>query len=450
MESAGDIIEELRKLIAGKVTQEVGSYLQDRWPLLTFSDEEIGKALFAVKPSNVEDVARLVGFANEKKIALYTRGGGSSVTGASIPLGGVVVDMTAMNQVLDVDETNRTVTVEAGIKLNEIEAKLNQKGFTLGQVPQSFELATIGGFMSTMGTGEYSTSHGGIEDTVLRLEVVLPSGQTIWTKNRGAPRSSVGPDLAKLFLGSEGAFGIICTAELKIRKVSQHVLKAAYMFADLQTGMGAIMRLMELDVLPSVCRLYSDVDARLQFGEGTPTLLLIYEFNSESVYQATREEVSEIVEAEGVPAGPELVDKWLEERFRFREQNDRIKAMGLVADTIEVASKWSRVLDLYYDVTSKLSETEGVTAVGAHVSHMYHQGACLYFTVLFKPEKDLYWSIWNMVSDIAQRHDATISHHHGVGILKKQFAKKEVPQEFLHLLKDAIDPKGILNPQKFI
>lgn len=119
---------------------------------------------------------KLVNFAASRGVSLYARGGGSSVTGASVPTEGVVVDTASLSQIMDLDESNRTVTVQAGVKLATLESKLNEKSFTLSQFPQSFELATVGGIISTLGTGLYSTLYGGIEDSVLRLEVVLPTG----------------------------------------------------------------------------------------------------------------------------------------------------------------------------------------------------------------------------------------------------------------------------------
>lgn len=430
------------------MTTDVAAYLKDWWPLLWFTDQAVGSASAVVKPVNVDELTRLVNFASSKGVSLYVRGGGSSVTGASIPSGGVVVDTAALDQVLDLDEPNRTVTVQAGVKLNVLEGKLNQKGFTLSQFPQSFELVTVGGFISTLGTGQYSTLYGGVEDSVLRLEVVLPSGEVIWTRRRGAPRSSVGPDLSRLFLGAEGSLGIVSAAELKIRKLPKHVWKAAFSFRTFEAAVNASRALLDLDVKPAVCRAYDEVESQFQFAESGCTVLLVYHFRSDAVLGAVSSEVSALLEGDSTPADPALVDLWLEKRFNFREQIESVKKLGYSLETMEVAAKWSRLLELYYGAVGTLGGLPGVGGVAAHLSHLYEQGACLYFTVLFQPKKETYWSMWEAMAKVTKAHDATISHHHGVGILKKVYARDEVPLDLLKRIKQAVDPGGVMSPDR--
>jgi alkyldihydroxyacetonephosphate synthase len=448
MEGSDRIAKELERILPGRVTTEVGPYLKDWWPLTWISDEPLGSAVAVVKPMNVDQVVTLVKFASSAKVPLYVHGGGSSVTGASIPSKGVVVDMQNMNQMLDLDETNRTVTVQGGMKLKTLEAKLEEKGLSLFQYPQSLELVTVGGYVSTLGTGQYSSLYGGVEDSVLRLEIVLPWGEVVWTRKRGAPRSSVGPDLSKLFLGAEGTFGIITAAELKIHKIPNHVWKSAYILPSFESGVSAAKDLLELDMKPAVCRLYNEVESAFQFSIEKPILLLIYHANSSKVLDAVKEEVSAQLLASSGPADPALVDRWLEKRFNFRDDIETVKKMGYTLETIEVAAKWSRITELYADIVLTLADVQGVSGVGAQLSHIYDQGACVYLTVLFEPNKDVYWSIWEAMAKITKTHDATISHHHGVGILKRAYARDEVPMGLTKKIKQALDPEGVLSPDR--
>jgi alkyldihydroxyacetonephosphate synthase len=446
MDETDRIVEELEGILPGRVTRQVEPYLKDWWALTWISEEPLGSAVAAVKPRNVDEVAALVKFAAANKVPLYIRGGGSSVTGASIPTKGIVVDMQMMNQVLDVDEDNRTATVQGGTRLKVIEDKLNAKGFSLQQFPQSMELVTVGGYISTLGTGQYSSLYGGIEDSVLRLEVVLPIGEVVWTRRRGAPRSSMGPDLSRLFLGAEGAFGIITAAELKIHRLPNHVWKVAFIPPTFESGMAACKQLLDLDIRPAVCRLYNEVDASFQFGNAKPVLLLVYHAKSERVLEDTKAEVAAHL-GEGVAsADPALVDAWIQRRFNFREDIESVRKMGYIPETIEVAAKWSRLAELYYDATNTLGGVQGVAGVGAHVSHIYEQGACIYFTLLLEPNQDTYWAVWEAMGKVTKTHDATISHHHGVGRLKKQYAKDEVPSEITKRIKRALDPDDVLDP----
>ena len=449
MEEAGRIAEELSNIVPGRVVSDVRGYLKDWWPIFSIQ-EEGGSALVGVKPLNVDEVSKVVRFATSNKLPLVCRGGGSSVTGSSIPMGGIVMDLSGMKEVLDIDETARTVTAQAGIKLTELEAKVNTKGFTMGQVPQSFDLATIGGYISTMGTGQYSTFYGGVEDSVLRLQVILPDGEVIWTRRNDAPRSSVGPELARLFIGAEGVFGIVSAAQLKLYKRPTHIWKGVYVFEDFVSAANLARRLLDLDVQPAVCRVYNEVESSYQFGDAKPLVLLIYHFASASVMKSVVDEVQELMHSEGMPSDPALVDKWIEQRFAYREQLDAMKSMGYMVETAELAAKWPRVFDMYGDVMTELQAMEGVQAVGAHLSHLYHQGACAYFTIILKPEMSLYYGVWNVLGKIMQRHGATISHHHGVGILKAGIAGKETSLELLRKIKAALDPEGSMNPKKFI
>jgi alkyldihydroxyacetonephosphate synthase len=450
MAETNRIVEELERVVPGRLVKDISAYQKDWWPLLLLDPDIKGSAFAAVKPVNTDELIALVNFASSNDVPLHLRGGGSSVTGASIPSEGVVVDLSAMNQVLDVDERNLTAVIQAGARLKDVEGKLNAKGLTLGQFPQSLDLATLGGYISTMGTGQYSTLVGSIEDVVLKLEVVLPSGEVIWTKKRDSPRSSMGPDLAKLFIGAEGIFGIVAAAELKIKKTPKHVWKAAYGFTTFESALNASKSLMSLDVKPAVCRIHNELESMFQFEQESCVMILVYNFESEAIQDVTKNEVSSMLEPASKVLNPELVDRWMEKRFNFREEIESVRKMGYMPETIEIGVKWTRLFELYVDALRSLEVVKEVSAVGAHVSHLYDQGACIYFTLLLEPKKEAYWKIWEVMSKVAKSHDATLSHHHGVGMLKKVYLKEEVPTKLLEKIKDAIDPKGVVNPGRLV
>lgn len=442
MEEARSLTEELSKFV--EVAAPGQEYLRDWWVYNELATA--GSALCVVRPKTVEELVRLMRYASEKRVALTCRGGGSSVTGACVPEGGIVVDMSAMSALLELDRTNMRVRVQAGAKLADVERELKRNGLTLGQFPQSFELATVGGFISTMGTGEFSGRYGGIERSVLRLRVVLPPGNLVWTKGVTAPRTSSGPDTAFLFTGSEGAFGIIAEADLRVYPEPVHVWKCAYAFGSLSAGLEAGRRLLELDIPPSVFRLYDESEASFYFGSTEPLLLLVYTFQSSAVMQAVTAEVSNTIKGE--ERGPGPVDSWLGERFRFAERLAALRSAGLVAETAELAAGWDRLEPLYAAVKSSAGKIEGVSGVGTHFSHIYPQGACVYFTFLMKKSKVAYDAVWKALKDAAKAHGATLSHHHGVGLLKGREIRDEVPYTLLVTLKRALDPERILNRGK--
>ena len=142
-------------------------------------------------------------------------GGGSGTQGAAIPIhGGVIIDLTRMDRIVEIDEHSMTVTAEAGVNGKRLEAELNQRGLMLPHYPASAEFATVGGYVAARGSGVLSTRYGKIEDLVVSLRLVTPTGEIVDTLP--VPRHAVGPDIAPLFIGSEGSLGVITRARLQI------------------------------------------------------------------------------------------------------------------------------------------------------------------------------------------------------------------------------------------
>ena len=142
-------------------------------------------------------------------------GGGSGVTGGAVPEAeSVVLDLGDMNRILRLDAENMTVTVQPGVFLADLEAWVNERGFITGHYPQSIDVAQVGGLVATFSAGQFSTKYGNIEDMVAGLEAVLPSGEVM--RVQYLPRRAVGPDLRQLWVGSEGAFGVITEVTLKL------------------------------------------------------------------------------------------------------------------------------------------------------------------------------------------------------------------------------------------
>jgi len=440
-------IKEFEKAFPGRVKKYVG-YVH-WWPYVRIAGEE-GVAAVVVEPRDVQEVVAAVRLAYEMELPINVYGGGSSVTGASLPQGGVLLDLRALSRVRQVDVANKLVIAEAGILLSELELQLNSHGLTLGQYPQSIDIATLGGYISTLGSGHSSTGFGSIEDVVSRLEVVVPPGKVLWTSYRRAPRSSMGPDLARLFLGAEGAFGIITAAELKVRKLPRYTWKASFVFSDFKTGIRALADLIDEDLIPDMARLYDEVESAYYFSSEGSVLVLTIGRNNEEVVNAYEKAISSVLTRYGRPSNPAFVNKALEERARYREHLEKIEKMGLIVETAEVAAVWSELEKLYDDMKYTLTSIDGVAIVSAHASHFYRQGACLYFTILLKPSKETYHILWQKIAEVAERHDATISHHHGVGLLKKEWLKNEKPIELLLAIKKSLDPKMLLNPKRLV
>jgi alkyldihydroxyacetonephosphate synthase len=210
---------------------------RDWWPLAlhwSIAGSVAQRAGAVCRPTSADEVAAVLRTCSTHGVPVTAAGGRSGVSGASIPVfGGVVLDLTAMQGIIDIDAGSGVVEVWAGTFGPELEAELRQRcAATIGHFPQSFDLATVGGWVACRGAGQYSTRYGKIEEMCLGLEVVLADGTVIRTGH--GPASAMGPDLTHLFLGSEGTLGIITRVWLRAHPVPTHERRAAYTFADFE------------------------------------------------------------------------------------------------------------------------------------------------------------------------------------------------------------------------
>src|SRR6204780_3163031 len=395
-----------------------------------------------VRPSNSGDVSRLLQIASKHRVPVTAQGGRSSVVGSAVaPEGAIALDLTGLNRVLDIDTVSGTVSVEAGVFGPDLERAVAERGFTVGHFPQSFELATVGGWIACRGAGQYSNRYGKIEDIVRGLDVVLASGETIEVGGR-APRQAVGPDLVQLVGGSEGTLGVITRATLVMHPLPASEQLAAYGFADFDAGLDACRRIMQRDARPAVLRLYDETESKRSFDLETCVLIVLDE-GDRLLVDATMRIVAEECAA-AAPLDETLVATWLEHR------NDvgalaPLWERGYVVDTIEVAGSWSTLGPLRRAVLQALHKLPGITIASVHQSHAYLDGACLYFTFAARPEADVagfYRRAWERVTRTVLEHGGAISHHHGVGRNRARFVPDALGTGFevLQDLKHQLDP----------
>lgn len=447
-------LRELEGILGYKVKtsdDEIKRYSRDWWPLAILL-EKLNmwdlKPRAVIEPESVEELSLVVRKANDHKVCLIAYGGGSSVTGASSPQGGcVIVSLRKLNRIVDFNEEDLTVTVEAGILIHELEEWLNSRGYTMRYVPQSFHIATVGGSIATLGSGQHSTGYGSIEDIVLNLEVVLPTGEIVWTRRFLTPRSSMGPNMKFLFLGSEGAFGIISKATLRVLPKPPHVVNAAFQVDSFTLGLKIVRKLVVERVTPAIARLSDDVESSIRFNSSKPVLLLSYEGYHDDLLEALWRKAKGIVEeGGGIYIGEEPFNQWLRSRFNYEEEIKLVDSMGLWFETIDLATTWSKLPVLYEAVRRSVEEMPGKPIVMTHASHFYINGGTLYHTILYEKNPNTYWKIVEAVFSKALSLGATISHHHGVGVLKRRWLKEELgpATSLLEKIKRTLDPNNIL------
>jgi alkyldihydroxyacetonephosphate synthase len=365
----------------------------------------------------------------------------------------VVLDLTGLDRIGTVDATSGIVEVGAGVYGPDLERVINtHHGLTVGHFPQSFELATVGGWVACRGAGQYSTRYGKIEDMVVGLEVVLADGRVIRTG--GAPAAAVGPDLNQVFVGAEGTLGVITRVWLRAHPVAAEQRRAAYTFATLADGFEACRRIVRTGATPAVLRLYDAVEsARGRGGDGTRCTLLVLDEGDAAIVDATLDVVHDVCGSLGEAADAGLVGEWLV----HRNDTSALQALthkGFVVDTMEIAAPWSRLGDIHDATTTALRAVPHTRVASCHLSHSYLDGACLYFTFAATPPPDEIESTYVACWDAAQRAvlaaGGNLSHHHGVGLNRARFVAEALGPAFdvLVAMKRALDPNGILNPGK--
>ena len=401
-----------------------------------------------VLPTSSDEVSRALAIASKHRVAVTAQGGRSSVVGGALaPAGAIALDLTGLRRILDIDTVSGTVSAEAGVFGPDLERAVRATGWTVGHFPQSFELATVGGWIACRGAGQYSNRYGKIEDIVRGLSVVLASGEVIELGGR-APRQAVGPDLVQLFVGSEGTLGVITRATLVMHPTPTSEGRAAYGFATFDDGLDACRRIMQRDARPAVLRLYDEIESGRSFDVETCALIVLDEGDAHLVEATMRIVADECASATELEST--LVATWLEHR------ND-VSALaplwerGYVVDTIEVAGSWATLSTMRHGVLDALHQLPGITVASVHQSHAYLDGACLYFTFAARPEDDVigfYRRAWQCATNEVLRHGGALSHHHGVGRNRARFVPDALGSAFnvLQELKRQLDPNNIMNP----
>lgn len=408
------------------------------------------------RPADAEGVAAAVRLAGAHRVPLTPAAGRSGVCGGAVPVaGGVVLDLTALEGVVDVDDTSLLARVRAGTFGDALETALGEAGVTLGHWPQSHTLSTVGGWVACRSAGQYSTRYGKIEDMVAGLEVVDGRGRRLRTG--GAPRAATGPDLTQVFVGSEGTLGVVTEATLRVHPRPAGSGWAAFGFARFADGLDACRRVLRRGATPAVLRLYDPIEARRSFGEDGNLLLVLDEGDPGAVdwsLAVVEEECRRTPGAE--PRDRRLVGRWLEHRNDVSALGVVVSA-GLVADTVEVAAPWRALPSLYEAVVAGISDVPGTLAASGHCSHAYLDGGCLYFTFAGQPGddpavKDAYYrAAFDAAMAATVAAGGAISHHHGIGLVRGSWLPRALGApafEALCALKEALDPAGVLNPGK--
>ena len=444
---------ELEKIIGPAAVDE--RPVRDLWPLsmMEVRDGKEPPRVLVARPSGREQLTAVLRWAASKGMAVTPMGGGSGVCGALAPAAGeLVIDMGAFDRVLEIDETNLTCRCEAGVNGLALEQQLNARGLTLGHYPSSLPGTTVGGLIATRSSGQESSRYGSIEDMVVSLAVVLPDGT--FAAPRPGPRSAAGPALHQVFLGAEGALGVVIGAVLNVHRQPEATVGRGYVFADLVSGLTCMRAIMQAGIRPLVMRLYDAEDSAFSGYDvsGAECVLVVATAGLGEVARAEAAAVKRFT-GEARELGEEPWQRW--QRHRFDLSAERLKTFleppGAYLDTIEVAAAWTALPDLHARIKSAI-------AVGGlalcHFSHAYEQGCCAYFTFGGSGDTEAearaaYGRAWEGAMSTALELGATITHHHGVGQARARWVGDEMGgwMRVWRAVKEGIDPGGLMNPR---
>lgn len=449
---------------AGKSTRELLALREDRVPhapdVVAF-------------PRSVGEITDLLEWAERRNLAVVPFGGGTSVTGGVEPVVGgrfdgvLTIDLGDMGRVLEVDDVSRLVRAEAGIVTPALDAALRPHGLTLRHYPQSYMYTTLGGWIATRSAGHFAMLQGRFDDRVASLGVVAPRGEGV---TRPLPGSSIGPDPNRLWIGSEGALGIIHEAWVRVLPIPDQRAIRTLAFADMHAALGATRAIAQSGLWPSHLRLLDPFEAMVSGAltaahgpAGSARMILGFEAAGRPVDADLDLALALAADHGGQPldAGAgrsEAADAWRSTFFKQPFVRDHMLDFGLVVDTFETAIPWRRAHEFYEtvraDTLAAVERACGQGGVLGRTTHVYPDGISFYFT-FFGPARpgDGALAQWHQIKAAATeaclRAGGTASHHHACGRDHAPWTPLETPAAWATAFggaKAALDPAGRLNP----
>ncbi|MDO9517257.1 MAG: FAD-binding oxidoreductase [Methanosarcinaceae archaeon] len=414
-----------------------------------------------VRPQDTGQVSKILKFANEHDIPVTARGAGTGLAGGAVALeGGIVLDLSGMDRILDIDINNLQVAVEPGVvhsKLNEV---LKAEGFFFPPDPGSSAMCTIGGLIANNGSGMRSVKYGTTRSYVLDLEVVMADGSVIHTGSKTL-KSSAGYDLTRLMVGSEGTLGVITKAILKIHPLPKARTVVLASFETPELAGEAVVKTLSQGIIPSACEILdrttvevlNSYDPNIAIPDAGATILFELDGAKSSVL-----EEAEIVEAVCKPFASgirvaadrnEMEEIWSARRLvgAAISRIDPNRTRVYVGEDIGVPIKEiPRMLKLVQSISEEFDLP--IMTYGHVGDGNLHTGMCI---DMLDNEQ---WERLNLAADKIHKTaimlGGTVSAEHGIGSARSEYMRLERGDalDVMILIKRALDPKGILNPGK--
>ena len=426
-------------------------------------------------PRDESEIETVLSWCEAEGAAVVPFGGGTSVVGG---VEGrlaerlfVSLDLRRLDRVLEVDPVSLAARIQAGATGPGLEDQLREHGLTLRHFPQSFEYATLGGWVATRAGGHFATLYTHIDDLVESVRAITPRGT--W-ESRRLPGSGAGPSPDRALIGSEGILGVIAEAWVRVRPRPEHKASCGVEFDDFLAAARAVREISQSGLYPANCRLLDALEAGTTgAGSGEKSLMVLGFESPHHPVDAPMELALAIArEHGGVPGevrgggdkGEDAVGAWRNAFLLAPYLRDTFVACGVLSDTFETAITWDRFEDFHATAMeaarSKVAEVSGAPAEGpgaprvsCRFTHVYPDGPAPYFTVMAPAVRGGEVEQWDEIkaaaSEAVIEGGGTITHHHAVGRDHRPWYDRQRPAPFaaaLRAAKKELDPSGMLNP----
>lgn len=452
-----DITAELQKIVGERLSvspSELYCYSSD-------ASQVKGTPEYVVRPKSTEEVSRIVRLAYESEIPVTARGAGTGLAGGAVPVnGGIVLDMSGMNQILEIDIADIQVIVEPGVIQDSLNEALKPYGFFFPPNPGSSAMCTIGGMIAYNASGMRCVKYGTTRHYVRDLEVVLADGTVIHTGSKML-KSAAGYDLSQLMIGSEGTLGIITKAGLKIAPLPKARKLVIATFENAELAGEAVVKTFSNGVTPSACEILDRVSLQV-LKRYDPGLVLPVEgdvilFEVDGTENSAHEAAVQVME---VCSSLSLSIKLAESE---KEMADIWEARRLIGAAISRLDPTKTRIYVGEDVGVPMKQIPELLRRAQEISEEFQLPAmkyghigdgnlhiALFIDVLEEDE----WVRLNKAADKIHRTaielGGTVSSEHGVGAARARYMEAQWGSalEVMRMIKKALDPKGVLNPGK--
>lgn len=420
-----------------------------------------GHADYVVRPKSTAEVSAIVKLAALQGIPIVPRGSASGLTGGAVPVrGGIVLDMTGMSRLLEIDAENMQVLVEPGIVHGKLNKELAKHGFFFPPDPGSSEMCSLGGLISNGGSGMHSVKYGTVKDYVLDLEVVLPDGDIINTGCK-APKTSAGYNLTQLYIGSEGTLGVITRARLRICALPETKTVLVAMFSRLEDAGTAAADVLKSGVTPSAMEIM-DISAiravkKYQPEIDLPLVEAMLIFEVDGYRESTLREAALIVDICGRCSGQTKVALNREEEEKIWSGRRLVSVVISRLNPGKVSIYEAEDIGMpIRDVPAMLrnireiGEKHGLDiVVFGHIGDGdLHTGIAI--DIMDEKEWKKVHAAKDEIYDAVLKLGGTLSGEHGIGVIRASYMPRIYGKghEIMKAIKKAIDPCDIMNPGK--